>query len=72
MKNLQIHFTNQDQTEGLSAYTKLFKAVKGRKFSRFTIKKHFHKLVPREDFERTDSDSLIDHLYKHSNMTEEV
>lgn len=73
MKSLQSKFKSvQRKNPGLGDYPCLMEAVSGQKFNRATIRSWFNKLVPKEDYDLKDSNTLVFQLHLASNRTEEV
>lgn len=71
MKSINVHFKNAQKNKGLSSYKQFVIAVKGKRFSRFTILQNFNKLVDKSEYEAKDKTKLIDYLYKLSNPSVE-
>lgn len=52
-------------------YICLNEAVRGQRFTRRTLYSMFIKLVPADDYQKSDITALVDHLYSSSNHVEE-
>lgn len=59
---------NIKQVEGLSSYTNFANAIKGRNFSKLTIRRAFNKFVDRDDYDKKDKQEILNYLYKLSQV----
>ena len=72
MKSLERRFKNiQKKNLDLGDYCCLARAVKYQKFSKKIIAYWFNKLMPKEDYLKSEKRSLISQLVCLSNGTEE-
>lgn len=60
-------FDNEMYAEGTSPYIAFTKVIAGRCLSRDLIRKWYTKLVPKEDYSKSDLSDLLDYLEKLSN-----
>jgi len=72
MRSIEANFKSiQVKNEHLGDYICLAKAVQGKKFSRKNLVKAFKELVPKDDYEVSETKELIDHLECLTNIAEE-
>ncbi|MEI8130650.1 MAG: hypothetical protein WCG55_04075 [bacterium] len=68
MRSIKARFTEQEKRQPCwGAFICLAEAVKTRGFSRKCLVPAFKKLIPRDEYERSDTKALIDHLYLLTN-----
>ncbi len=73
MKGLESRFAiEQSKSPSLSSLVNLGHAVEYQRYDRFTISKALHKLVEKDDYEKRDTEEIVDHLLglSHSNRGE--
>jgi hypothetical protein len=72
MKSVEARFRKfQKKSSSVGEFVVLMQTVHGQKFGRETVSKWFYKLVPQDDFARSERHRLINQLYLHSNTSEE-
>lgn len=54
---------NIKQVSGLSSYTNFANAIKGRNFSKLTIRRGFNKFVKVDDYDKKEKQEILDFLY---------
>ncbi len=72
MRSIQARFTKEQNKDPNHWPFYIFAtAVKDQGFTQDSISREFTKLVPEEDYEKSDRRDLIKHLTKISNPTED-
>lgn len=72
MKSIERRFNNvRKKNINYSDYVCLAEAVLGQQFSRRRLYTYFKKLVSIDDYDGTDTNMLVRHLYKISNTPDE-
>jgi len=72
MRSIEANYKSiQIKNPNLGDYVCLAKAVKGRQFSRKNLVKAFKELVPKDDYEVSETKELIDHIECLTNIVEE-
>lgn len=73
MKNIKSLFLKQqEKNQSLGDYICLVEAVKGKRFSRFSLRKAMNELVPEiRKFSKVEKISYLEFLYDVSNTSEE-
>jgi len=55
-----------------STYTCFALAIAGQKFTKETIRRHFNRLVDKDDYDKKDKKEVLEHLFKLSFDVEKV
>lgn len=58
---------NIKQIDGFSSYLNLAYAVKGKGFSKLTIRRAFNRCVDKGDYDKNGKQEILNHLYHFSN-----
>jgi len=67
MKSLRRRFDNiVEKNPNWSSYLCFAGAIKNRNFSKRIIRKHFNKLVEKDDYSMTEKREIINYLYQLS------
>ena len=70
MRSIKARF-NKLYKEPLSSYLAFSRSVRNQRFTLDSISRNFTKLVEKDDYDIKDKNTLIKHLYKLSNPSEE-
>lgn len=72
MRSIERNYKKiQARNPNLGTYPCLAQVVRFRKFSRKSIIKVFNKLMPEDEYEKSEKKELIDYLEIQSNLSEE-
>ncbi len=72
MRSIEANYKKiQDRNPNLGAYPCLASAVRHKKFSRKSLVKAFHDLMPEEEYMKDETKELIDYLEHLTNLSEE-
>ena len=72
MRSIEANYKNiQVSNPNLAAYPCLARAITGREFSRRSLITAFKRIVPSDDYSRSETKELIDNLESLTNMPEE-
>ena len=67
MKSIRRRFcATQQKNPDWSSLTCFAEAILKQKFKMQTISRHFHKLVKKNDFSRSDKKQILEHLFSLS------
>lgn len=73
MKSVKINFNKMvAKNPGWSTYTCFASAIKGKNFSKETLRKWFNKLVNKEDYLSGDKKAILSSLYDMSHDSPKV
>ena len=73
MRSLKARFKHRAEKYPFdSSFICFGNAVRGRGFTKEVIRKWFYKLVDKEDYEKSDSVKLIEHMHRLSKTAEET
>ena len=73
MKSIKARFLESENKNPYSgAFIHLVRAVEHQGFSRKALVKAFKKLMPKEEYEKTETKGLIDYLEQRTKPPEEV
>jgi len=68
MRSIEARFLKvKEKNQSLGDYPIFAKAIRGQRFSKDIISRHFNKLVPKSDYDVKDKKTLITQLVKISN-----
>lgn len=72
MRSIERRFNKvKSSNESLGDYCCLVEAVQGQKFTRRRLYTYFKKLVSKDEYDEDDTNMLVRHLYKVSNILDE-
>lgn len=72
MRSIQRRFNEtQSKNKDFSTYMSFARSIRNQKFSKDMIGRWFNKLVDKDDYNKKDKKTLLDHLFKLSRGSED-